>query len=198
MGNLVKFGKWPSLRDWQRPSLRFPPIRKDLADLAGQLIGWLTVLKARLEGAPADPPETLRGVRLKGLEGRSIHRTVRGDMVRSKSEVAIANILYGIEREGRLKYSIEPELPFANRTGRQADFMIEANGATWFWEHCGMLSDENYRRRWEVKRELYAKNGYSIYSPDNPDGRLIMTEDSLETGLDTHAIDQLTRKLFCN
>lgn len=74
--------------------------------------------------------------------------------------------------------------------------MIVVNGETWFWEHCGMLSDENYRRRWELKKALYEKNGYSIYAPNNPEGRLIVTEDSLEQGLDTQAIDQLTRKLF--
>jgi len=200
MEKAAKFGRRLGLtdEDGERSSLRFPPLRKDLADMTGELIVWLTALKARLEQSPANPPRIASDVRRKGLDGRLIHRTVRGEMVRSKSEVAIANILFGIEREGRLKYSVEPELPFANRSGRQADFMIEANGATWFWEHCGVLSDEAYRRRFEQKKALYANNGYSIYSPDNPAGRLIVTEDNLETGLDTHAIDQLSRKLFCN
>ena len=166
--------------------------------MTGDLIVWLTALKARLEKLPTPPSATVQAAQRLGLEEQPIHRTVRGDMVRSKSAVAIANILYGIEREGRLTYQIAPELPFANRAAPQADFKVEANGASWFWEHLSLLSDERHRRRWEQKKELYAKNGYSAYSPDNPEGRLIVTEDSDKNGLDTQAIDQLTRTLFCS
>jgi hypothetical protein len=192
----VKFGKRLGASDGERPLLQTPPLRQELADMTGDLIVWLTALKARLEKLPAPPSATVQAAQRLGLEEQPIHRTVRGDMVRSKSAVAIANILYGIEREGRLTYRIAPDLPFANRSAPQADFKIEANGTTWFWEHCAMRSDEKYRRRWEQKKELYAKNGYSAYSPDNPEGRLIVTEDSPETGLDTQAIDRLTQKLF--
>ena len=115
--------------------------------------------------------------------------------MRSKSELAIANILCMFEREGRLTYRYEPRLPFTSGEGRWADFAIEAHGQIWFWEHCGMLSDDDYRQRWEVKRELYEKNGYSVYSARNLSGRLIVTEESPQCGLDTKAIDDLVQIL---
>jgi hypothetical protein len=64
--------------------------------------------------------------------------------------------------------------------GRWADFLIEAKGKSWYWEHCGRLDDESYRNRWERKLKLYAGNGYSMYSIQNPEGRLIVTEDGPE------------------
>jgi len=180
----------------EQSSLSAPAIRKELAKMAGELIVWLTAFKARVEDAPVDQAPTVQATQRLGLEGRSIHRSVRGDLVRSTSEVAIANILLALEREGRLTYQIAPELPFANPSAPPASFKIEANGKIWLWEHCSMLADAKYRRRWEQKKELYAKNGFSVHAPDNADGRLIVTEDSLETGFDTQAIDQLTRTLF--
>jgi len=192
----VKFGKRLGAGDGERLKIKTPPLRQELADITGDLIVWLTRLKARLEKLPAPPSAAVQAAQRLGLEERPIHRSVRGDLVRSKSAVAIANILCGIEREGRLTYQIAPDLPFANRAAPQADFKIEANGATFFWEHLSLLADEKHRRRWEQKKELYAKNGYSAYSPDNPEGRLIVTEDSPETGLDTQAIDRLTQELF--
>jgi hypothetical protein len=198
MKRAVKFGKRLGGGEGELLSVKTPPLRQELADMTGDLIVWLTALKARLEKSPAPSPATVQAAQRLGLVERRIHRTMKGDLVRSKSAVAIANILFCLEREGRLTYQIAPDLPFANRSAPQADFKIEANGATWFWEHCAMLSDEKYRRRWEQKKELYAKHGFSAYSLDNPEGRLIVTEDSDENGLDTQAIDHLTRTLFCN
>jgi hypothetical protein len=40
----------------------------------------------------------------------------------------IANILFNLEKEGYLKYQVEPRLPFDDGRGRWADFLIEANG----------------------------------------------------------------------
>jgi hypothetical protein len=117
-------------------------------------------------------------------------------MVSSKNELVIADILHTFERNGHLTYHVEPELPFDDGRGRWADFMIEANGEKWYWEHCGMLSDENYRTRWERKKKLYAENGYSVFSTSNPAGRLIVTEDGPDLGLDAKAIEELTRALF--
>ena len=130
------------------------------------------------------------------LEDRLIHRTIRGEMVSSKSELAIANILFNLEKEGHLNYEVEPQLPFDDGWGRWADFKVDANGKTWYWEHCGLMDDENYRVRWGRKKDLYAENGFTIYSSQNAAGRLILTEDGREHGLDTNAIQALARKLF--
>lgn len=141
-----------------------------------------------------DPPSNTRGFR----EDRLLHRTIRGESVSSKNELAIANILFGLEKEGHLTYSVEPKLPFADGWGRLADFEIFAAGKSWYWEHCGLLHDEHYRRRWNTKRELYAKNGFSVYGPENLSGRLIVTEDGPEQGLDSRMLESLARRLFVN
>ena len=117
-------------------------------------------------------------------------------MVSSKNELVIANILHGLEKEGHLTYHVEPRLPFDDGRGRWADFLVEAGGGAWYWEHCGMMADENYRRRWERKKELYTHNGFTVYGDDNPEGRLIVTEDSSKQGLDAHAIEAMARRLF--
>ena len=124
------------------------------------------------------------------------HRTLRGEMVSSKNELAIANILYSFEKGGLLNYQVEPALPFHNARGRWADFRIEANGQSWYWEHCGMLSDEQYRSRWVRKKKLYEANGYMPYSDKNPDGRLIVTEDGPDQGLDSQLIEENIRRLL--
>jgi hypothetical protein len=77
-----------------------------------------------------------------------------------------------------------------------ADFLIEASGESWYWEHCGRLDDENYRLRWERKLKLYAGNGFTAHSGSNPQKRLIVTQDGPEQGLDSKAIEELARKLF--
>jgi hypothetical protein len=60
------------------------------------------------------------------------------------------------------------------------------------------MDDENYRRRWTRKETLYSQNGYSIYSRENPQGRLIVTEDGQGRGLDSKAIQELAQKLFAS
>ena len=114
------------------------------------------------------------------FEERLIHRTIRGEMVSSKNDLVIANILLGLEKEGHLTYHVEPQLPFDDGRDRWADFKVEAKGQTWYWEHCGMLGDKHYRKRWERKEKLYTDNGFTIYSSKNTSGRLIVTVDGPE------------------
>ena len=127
---------------------------------------------------------------------RLIHRTLGGEMVSSKSELIIANILHNLQGAGLVKYEVEPRLPFDDGNGRWADFKIEAGGKSWYWEHCGMLDDKHYRARWNKKLELYASNGFTVHSDENAAGRLIVTEDGPGRGLDSMEIDALARKLF--
>jgi hypothetical protein len=60
------------------------------------------------------------------------------------------------------------------------------------------MDDEHYRQRWQRKKELYAANGFTIYRDDNPNGRLIVTEDGSGQGLDSQVIEQLARTLFAD
>lgn len=83
------------------------------------------------------------------LEEGLIHRTTRGELVRSKSEVIIANLLHALG----ITYAYEQ--PFAGRDGsvRYPDFTIEdaETGRRVFLEHLGLMSEPAYRRRWLAK-----------------------------------------------
>lgn len=59
-----------------------------------------------------------------------------------------------------------------------------------------MMADDNHRKRWERKKKLYERNGYTEYSPKNQKRRLLATKDGAEEGLDSKAIEELARTLF--
>lgn len=112
-----------------------------------------------------------------------VHRTERGEMVRSKSEAIIANILYHVGLDYRYEYPIEGVI----RPGiRRPDFVfIGADHRPIVWEHLGMLSDPVYNERWQAKKEWYEANGFS--EGDN----LFITEDDDGIGLDSREIRSL-------
>ena len=121
------------------------------------------------------------------FEDRLIHRTARGELVRSKSEVIIADRLYA----HGLDYTYEPELELESKIKRPDFSVIDGDtGIKWYWEHCGMMSDPTYKRNWEDKKEFYKKNG--IVEGKN----LIVTYDDEKGGLDSYEIDQIIIRIF--
>lgn len=86
-------------------------------------------------------------------EGK-IHETLADFMVRSKSEVIIANML--AERE--LNFAYELPLFAPDGTFYLPDFTITWRGQPWFWEHLGRMDLERYRNHWETKRAWYEKH----------------------------------------
>lgn len=93
-----------------------------------------------------------------------IYQTLSGHMVRSKSEVIIANILF----ERRIPFEYEAELVVE---GQQfsPDFTIKWKGQTYYWEHLGLLEQEQYKSDWKIKEAMYKKRF---------PGRLITTTES--------------------
>jgi ATP-dependent exoDNAse (exonuclease V) alpha subunit len=112
-----------------------------------------------------------------------IHRTLKGHMVRSKSELAIANMLFQMG-EGLEDYHYERPLDGTKEPGRlRPDFtFIDAGGDPIIWEHLGMLSRGDYKRAWEWKEAWYFTNGFTIGST------LFTTEDEENGGLDSEKI----------
>lgn len=119
-------------------------------------------------------------------EDRLIHRTARGELVRSKSEVIIANALH----YHKLDYVYEPELVLEGKVYRP-DFKVEDadTGDVWYWEHCGMMDNPKYKRRWENKKAFYKKNG--IEEGKN----LIVTYDK-SGSLDSQKLEEIIKKIF--
>jgi exodeoxyribonuclease V alpha subunit len=122
--------------------------------------------------------------------GGLVHLTSRGDYVRSKSEVIVANVLDEYERQGRLSYAYEEELyaPTEEKHDlRLPDFTVHINGRTFYWEHCGMAHDPAYLARWqEVRLPWYIRNGFK--------DQLIVTEDGVGGTIDTPAIREIVEK----
>lgn len=102
------------------------------------------------------------GVRRDGDEfpyaAHLVHRTVRNEMVQSKSELAIANYLASIG----LDYHYNRLLRGTTTSGHvRPDFTFLTDaGEPVLWEHLGMLDRDDYKRGWEWKREWYKQNGY--------------------------------------
>lgn len=121
------------------------------------------------------------------FDERLIHKTARGELVRSKSEVIIADALY----YNGLAYEYEPVLVLEGKVKRPDFKITDADtGEEWYWEHCGMMSDAKYAKRWYDKEKFYAKHG--IVRGEN----LIVTEEYASEGLDSQKINELIRDVF--
>lgn len=132
-----------------------------------------------------DKPEIIE-YKKRFYEAGLIHRTARGELVRSKSEVIIADALF----DKGIDYEYEKELHLNEDGIKSPDFTIEdaESGSKFYWEHCGMMSDETYRRRWETKRMIYEKHG--IIEGKN----LIVSYDKEDGSIDSQEIRNLINR----
>ncbi|NEV75924.1 AAA family ATPase [Rhodopseudomonas sp. BR0C11] len=88
-----------------------------------------------------------------------IYRTTRGEMVRSKSELIIAEKLNSLG----IKYSYERPLEGIHEPGQlRPDFsFVDDGGNVFLWEHLGRMDLARYREGWTWKKHWYSQNGYS-------------------------------------
>ena len=110
------------------------------------------------------------------------HKTKFGLWVRSKSELIIAELLFDMG----VGFWYEKELVLRDEKGKTRasypDFTITCrHGKEIYWEHKGMMDDEEYFLRDQDKMQIYQLNG--IYPPknliithDGPDGSLAMQD----------------------
>lgn len=98
-------------------------------------------------------------------EAGKIHEALSGDMLRSKSEVIIANLLH----ERGVPFRYEQPLFAGDGTLRLPDFTVTWAGNTYYWEHLGRLDLTDYAEEWKVKRAWYER-----WFP----GQLVTTEES--------------------
>ena len=111
--------------------------------------------------------------------------TSKGERVRSKSEVIIADTLtrlgipYRYEFPIRLKiYTVYPDFYCLNLRTRQE----------FIWEHFGMMDDLEYAQNAVSKIQNYQKNGYF------PGKNLITTFETKASPISTKQIEQLARE----
>lgn len=129
------------------------------------------------------PVEVKIGNQSTFLEKGLIHKTERGDLVRSKSELVIADKLHsrGVD------YAYEKELVLPDGKTFRPDFTIvdHAMGITWYWEHLGLLHVPHYKNRWDYKKAAYSTAGIETWKEgSNAENFLIETRDDEHGGLD--------------
>ena len=98
-------------------------------------------------------------------------------MVRSKSEVIIANMLF--ERDIPFRY--EQPLYASDGSFYLPDFTVTWRGKDYYWEHLGLLHRDDYKAHWDEKQKWYDK-----YFP----GQLIITEESGELSKEADEVIQ--------
>lgn len=116
-----------------------------------------------------------------------IHKTEKGHMVRSKSELVIANLLHW---EG-IAYEYEQPVDGHKVLGRlHPDFSFaDAAGDRVIWEHLGMMHDDEYVRGWNWKLEWYRQNGFVL------DQNLFVTEERRGQGLSMDYLRGVAEKI---
>jgi len=131
-----------------------------------------------------------------------IHQASDGEMLRSKSELLIYQRL--LDKGIKPIYEKELEL---KEVKKLPDFTIENpdTGEVYYWEHCGMLHDPKYRKRWEEKYRWYLENDIlPIEQGKGKNGTLIISEDkpvkveggAVKGAISVKEIDETIRKIF--
>ena len=92
-------------------------------------------------------------------ESEKVYRTDSGDMVRSKQERFVANLLAS---EG-ISFEYERKLSSWDGSFRYPDFTLFINGEQHYWEHWGMVDDYSYRQYIAKKINWYREHGYYDY-----------------------------------
>lgn len=116
-----------------------------------------------------------------------ILKTISGNRVRSKSEVIIDTLLY----INKIPFRYECALKLGRRT-YYPDFTIKhpRTGKIYYWEHFGMMDDEEYIKKACSKIQVYALNGIV------PSVNLIMTFETSENPLGAEEVMELIEKYF--
>lgn len=109
--------------------------------------------------------------------------TEKGELVRSKSEVIIANIL----NSKNIPYHYEVPVKINSNLTLHPDFLClnKRTRQEFFWEHCGKMDDSEYSANL-VKR-------LAIYSQQNiiPGKNLILSMETLKQPLNTKDVEKI-------
>ena len=129
------------------------------------------------------------------MEEKLIHRSVKGEAMRSKSEVIIANLL----NAAHIQYEYEKVLVGDDGKIRLPDFTIEdaESGVTYYWEHDGMPGNKEYNERWKTKLDWYRDQNILPYENGGGEqGTLIVTYDELNGGINTQQIQSIINEIW--
>ncbi|MCW2275298.1 energy-coupling factor transporter ATP-binding protein EcfA2 [Rhodoblastus acidophilus] len=108
-------------------------------------------------------------------ESGLVHRTVRGELVRSKSEVIIADMLDGLG----VPYSYEQPFTAPDGSVRYPDFTVDdaETGRRLLIEHLGMMDRPDYVSRWKRKEKWYRDAGVAPVAEGEAEIGLLTTTE---------------------
>lgn len=116
-----------------------------------------------------------------------LHKSLKGERLRSKSEVIIANALY----MNRIPYRYECELVLGDVTMYPDFTILHPNTLeVYYWEHFGMMHQTAYRENTVQKLRLYGE--YEIF----PFHQLITTYESESVALDSEMLQRVIDMYF--
>lgn len=128
----------------------------------------------------------IRQVNKKYYDAKYVQISAKGEFMISKSEVIVADQLY----YNKVDYVYENPIKDDRGIEIHPDFTIERNGKTYYWEHLGMLTKDDYRTKWVLKQEWYLHNGVISLNDagENDNKILITTRDKADGGIDSENI----------
>ena len=117
---------------------------------------------------------------------KGVYLTARGEGVRSKSEKIIADLF---DKHG-IPYSYEPRLELAEGQCVFPDFAVlnVRRRKTMYWEHFGLISDEEYAKKTCQKLALYEENGLMI------EGDVLFSMESENRPLNVRRLEEKMKK----
>lgn len=121
------------------------------------------------------------------------YETEQGDLVRSKSEVIIANILYQNRKNIVYKYERPLEIMENGRMKMiYPDFTVLNlhTGKTVYWEHAGLMDNSYYANEFVKKINCYIQNGLL------PGRDVIMTFETQANALDIGVVKKMVEAMI--
>ena len=118
--------------------------------------------------------------------------TDQGELVRSKSEVIIANLLYQNQNHMLYKYERPLEMTIEGRSKIvYPDFTIlsKRTGKIIYWEHAGRMDDPYYVNDFVKKMNTYVTNGLL------PGKDVILTYETQNNPLEISAVKRMIKEL---
>ena len=108
-------------------------------------------------------------------ETGKVQAALTGEMLRSKSEVIIANLLH----ERQIPFRYEEPLFASDGSLALPDFTVTWGGRTYYWEHVGRLDLPDYSMKWNAKCTWYER-----WFP----GQLLTTQESSQLSRDAETV----------
>jgi hypothetical protein len=138
----------------------------------------------------------IKQVSKKYYDSKYVQISAKGEFMISKSEVIIADHLY----YKKVDYAYENPITDATGVTIHPDFTIEdaETGIVYYWEHLGMITNDDYRSKWNRKLEWYARNNvvpYTDATTDN-DKQLVITKDKPDGGIDSNEILKIIKEVI--